>query len=593
VDVTKPAGAQTGGMTGVFGEMASRVKRYEGSDDDESVEAPGTTSGTTHPSLEADSPRTPADESNGLSGFGTKAPPPPPMPGFGSDGAPPPPPPLPGFTNNAPAPPPPPPGMGMPGFGSGAPPPPPPMPGMKGLPPPPPPPLPGMPGKRFLATRGNPLDGAPAAPALGVARPKKKLKALHWEKVDTPQITIWASQGTQSLDEREERYRELSRKGILDEVEKLFLAKEIRAIGKGTSAKKSDKKQIISSDLMKNWQISLAKFSQKPVEEVVRSIIHCDKEILDNAVVVEFLQREDLCNIPDNTSKLMAPYSKDWTGPNALKTEREQDPNELTREDQLYLFTAFELHHYWKARMRALSLTRTFEPEYDEISAKLREVVKVSNSLRDSVSLLNVLSLILSLGNFMNDPNKQATGFKISSLARLNMVKDNTNETTFADFVERAVRERFPEWEDFVHEIDGVLTTQKLNVDALITDAKKYIDIVKNVQASLDAGSLSDSSKFHPEDRVSQVVQRSMKEARRKAEQLSLYLEEMQGSYKDIMTFFGEDPLDENARRGFFKQFADFVGEWKVCDIHYIYLMMTMRRGMGDANIYVMTEIPR
>jgi cytokinesis protein len=193
----------------------------------------------------------------------------------------------------------------------------------------------------------------------------------------------------------------------------------------------------------------------------------------------------------------------------------------------------------------------------------------------------------------MNDPNKQATGFKISSLARLNMVKDNTNETTFADFVERAVRERFPEWEDFVHEIDGVLTTQKLNVDALITDAKKYIDIVKNVQASLDAGSLSDSSKFHPEDRVSQVVQRSMKEARRKAEQLSLYLEEMQGSYKDIMTFFGEDPLDENARRGFFKQFADFVGEWKVCDIHYIYLMMTMRRGMGDANIYVMTEIPR
>jgi cytokinesis protein len=403
---------------------------------------------------------------------------------------------------------------------------------------------------------------------LGVARPKKKLKALHWEKVDTPQVTIWATQG-QSLDEREERYRELSRKGILDEVEKLFLAKEIKQIGKA-NAKKSDKKQIISSDLMKNWQISLAKFSQKPVEDVVRIIIHCDREILDNNVVMDFLQREDLCNIPDNTSKLMAPYSKDWTGPGALKSEREQDPGELTREDQLYLFTAFELHHYWKARMRALSLTRMFEPEYDEISSKLREVVKVSNALRDSVSLLNVLSLILSLGNFMNDPNKQATGFKISSLARLNMVKDYTNETTFADFVERAVRERFPEWEDFVHDIDGVVTAQKLNVDQLITDAKKYIDTVKNVQQSLDMGNLSDSSKFHPEDRVAQVVQRSMKEARRKAEQLALYLEEMQGSYKDIMTFFGEDPVDENARRNFFKQFADFVGEWKV---NYIILL--------------------
>jgi cytokinesis protein len=556
IDVTRQQAP--GGMNGVFNEMTSRVKRYEGSDDDEGMaDAPGVSSGTTHPSLEADSPRTPGDGET-LAAFGTKAPPPPPgMPGL--DGAPP----LPGFgTGNAP-PPPPPPG-GAPGFGNTAP-PPPPMPGMKGgLPPPPPPPLPG--GKRapgFLAARAG-LDMNPAAPALGVARPKKKLKALHWEKVDTPQVTIWATQGQQSLDEREERYRELSRKGILDEIEKLFLAKEIKVIGKGSGAKKPDKKQIISSDLMKNWQISLAKFSQKGVEEVVRSIIHCDREILDNPVVMDFLQREDLCNIPDNTSKLMAPYSKDWTGPNAVKSEREQDPAELTREDQLYLFTAFELHHYWKARMRALSLTRTFEPEYDEISQKLREVVRVSNSLRDSVSLLNVLSLILSLGNFMNDPNKQATGFKISSLARLNMVKDNTNETTFADFVERAVRERFPEWEDFVHDIDGVVTAQKLNVDQLITDARRYIDTVKNVQQSLDMGNLSDSSKFHPEDRVSQVVQRSMKEARRKAEQMGVYLEEMEDVYKEIMRFFGEDAGEENARRGFFRQFAEFVGEWKV-----------------------------
>ncbi|KIV98923.1 uncharacterized protein PV09_09310 [Verruconis gallopava] len=560
IDVSRPNREQANGMNGVFNEMASRVKRYEGSDEESVADGPGVSSGTTHSSLEADSPRTPADDANGLPGFGSgKAPSAPPMPGIGADGAPTPPP-LPGFSNNAPPPPPPPPGM--PGFGSSAPPPPPPMPGMKGLPPPPAPPLPGM-GKRGPGFLPKPnLDAALAAPALGVARPKKKLKALHWEKVDTPQVTIWATQG-QSLDEREERYRELSRKGILDEVEKLFLAKEIKQIGKGSGAKKSDKKQIISSDLMKNWQISLAKFSNKSVDEVVRMIIHCDREILDNTVVMEFLQRDDLCNIPDNTSKLMAPYSKDWTGPNALKTEREQDPNELTREDQLYLYTAFELHHYWKARMRALSLTRTFESEYDEISAKLRNVVTVSNSLRDSVSLLNVLSLILSLGNFMNDPNKQATGFKISSLSRLNMVKDYANETTFADFVERAVRERFPEWEDFVHDIDGVVAAQKLNVDQLITDAKKYIDTIKNVQQSLDMGNLSDSSKFHPEDRVSQVVQRSMKEARRKAEQLSLYLEEMQGVYKDIMTFFGEDPTDENARRVFFKQFADFVGEWK------------------------------
>ena len=80
-------------------------------------------------------------------------------------------------------------------------------------------------------------------------RPKKKLKALHWEKVDAPETSHWAAHAP-SAEEREEKYHELSRKGILDEVEKLFMAKEIKKLGGGTS-KKDDKKQIISADLRK------------------------------------------------------------------------------------------------------------------------------------------------------------------------------------------------------------------------------------------------------------------------------------------------------------------------------------------------------
>jgi cytokinesis protein len=110
-----------------------------------------------------------------------------------------------------------------------------------------------MPGKMS----GNFLGSQPSysvVPTLGlpVARPKKKLKALHWEKVDTPMTTHWAAHAPTAAD-REMKYAELSRKGVLDEVEKLFLAKEIKAFGKGSS-KKSDKKQIISSDLMRTFR---------------------------------------------------------------------------------------------------------------------------------------------------------------------------------------------------------------------------------------------------------------------------------------------------------------------------------------------------
>ena len=103
---------------------------------------------------------------------------------------------------------------------------------------------------------GNFLPDKPsynAAPTVGlpVARPKKKLKALHWEKVDTPETSHWAAHAP-SAEEREEKYIELSKKGILDEVEKLFMAKEAKKIG-GGKAKKDDKKQIISADLRKAY----------------------------------------------------------------------------------------------------------------------------------------------------------------------------------------------------------------------------------------------------------------------------------------------------------------------------------------------------
>lgn len=575
-------------QAGYLNDIVSKVKRYDASDD----EGDGVTTGPSHPSLESDSPKTPSD--TGSKFDGPMAPPPPPMPGF-TGGPPPPPPPMPGFSGGPPPPPPPPPPGGMPGFSSGGPPPPPPppMPGFSGGAPPPPPPMPGfgagppppppppppgmggppppppppgappMPGARrgpgFLPTPGF----APAAPVgFAVARPKKKLKALHWEKVDSPEVTMWASH-TPTHEAKEEKYAELSKKGILDEIERLFMAKEIKQIGK-SSSKKSDKKQIIASNLMQTFQISLAVFSQRSVDDIVKMVIHCDKEVLENNVVMDFLHRDDLCVIPDNTSKIMAPYSKDWTGPDALKTPREQDPNELTREDQIYLYTAFELHHYWKARMRALSLTRTFEQEYDEISDKLKMVVSVSESLRDSVRLMPVFGLILDIGNYMNDSNKQAIGFKLSSLARLGMVKDDKNESTLMDYVERVVRRQYPQYEGFTEDIGGVTVAQKLNVEQLQVDAKKYIDNINNVQASLDAGNLSDPRKFHPEDRVSQVVQRSMKEARRKAEQMQLYLDEMKRTYDDILTFFGDDNKDDNARRDFFTKLANFVNEYKV-----------------------------
>lgn len=222
-------------------EMGSKVKRIDASDDEEDD---GVTTGSSHPSLEADAPETPNDVApSKAKGFtGPPPPPPPPLPSF-SGPPPPPPPPLPSPTKTSftgPPPPPPPPminGDGTPGTPGGS------M-------PPPPPPMPGKSSGNYLAKQAF----VTPVPTIGlpVARPKKKLKALHWEKVDTTVTTHWAAHAP-TMHEKEEKYADLARKGVLDEVEKLFMAKEIKQIGKAGN-KKTDKKQLISSDLMKTFR---------------------------------------------------------------------------------------------------------------------------------------------------------------------------------------------------------------------------------------------------------------------------------------------------------------------------------------------------
>ena len=185
---------------GYMDEMASKVKRYDASDDED---GDGVTTGPSHPSLESNSPQTPSDEgAPKVEGFNGPPPPPPP-----------PPPPMPGQTPGFSGPPPPPPPP-PPGFSGGPPPPPPPMPGTPLTPltpgmPPPPPPMPGNMSGHFLA---QPSYNAVPTLGLPVARPKKKLKALHWDKVDTPMTTHWAAHAPTPA-EKEEKYAELTQEG--------------------------------------------------------------------------------------------------------------------------------------------------------------------------------------------------------------------------------------------------------------------------------------------------------------------------------------------------------------------------------------------
>jgi len=103
-----------------------------------------------------------------------------------------------------------------------------------------------------------------------------------------------------------------------------------------------------------------------------------------------------------------------------------------------------------------------------------------------------------------------------------------------------------------------------VDVDNLMMQAKRFIDNINNIQTSVDSGNLSDPKKFHPSDRVLQVVLPILPEARKKAGYLKDHLEAMTKTYDDLLTYYGEDHADETSRKRFFKMISDFVKNYKV-----------------------------
>ncbi|KAA8900071.1 hypothetical protein TRICI_006253, partial [Trichomonascus ciferrii] len=254
-------------------------------------------------------------------------------------------------------PPPPPPGFN----GSAPPPPPPPPPGFSGSAPPPPPPPPGAPP---LPQSSTPATGSPVLQSpqfkLGI-RPKRKLKQMHWEKLDSVDHTVWADNEPTLADI-------LHKEGVFEEVEKIFAAKEIKKFMGKKKSQEQEKVSFLARDVSQQFGINLHMFSSLSVDELVLKVLMCTDDVLENNNVLEFLGRPELCEVTINLAKNFQPYSTDWTrGEEAANEKPEKDPRDLARADHIYLKLCYNLQHYWKARMRALLVITTYEKEYDDL----------------------------------------------------------------------------------------------------------------------------------------------------------------------------------------------------------------------------------
>ncbi|KAG8185502.1 hypothetical protein JTE90_019758 [Oedothorax gibbosus] len=317
---------------------------------------------------------------------GSNIPPPPPMPGCG----PPPPPPMPGC-----GPPPPPP---MPGFG---PPPPPPMPGFG--PPPPPGPFP-MARQPYIVRK----------PAI---TPKQPMRPLYWTRI---QINTPAAieKETECLWENIEE----TKIDNWDEFEELF--------SKQTAKKSpSEPKQVKQTKAKEVAKLLDQKRSQNV--GILISSLHLDISDIQHALYnfdTSVINTDTLQSIYD--ARPMPDELQIISSHRAAKTDVPLDKPEQ------FLWELSVIPEY-AIRIECIMFHSSFSENLGHIESKLLNLRLTCECLRGK-SVQNLISIILSLGNYMNGGNGsrgQADGFGLEILPKLRDVKSKDNSLTLLHFV--------------------------------------------------------------------------------------------------------------------------------------------------------------
>ncbi|EGV62186.1 actin-binding FH2, partial [Yamadazyma tenuis ATCC 10573] len=398
-------------------------------------------------------------------------------------------------------------------------------------------------------------------------KPKNKLKQMHWDKIDDIDNTFWGDI------EHEKLSGQLKERGILEEVERHFAVKSTQIklrkdlSGGKTSTDQPKKISLLTRDLAQQFGINLHMFAAAPVEDLIMKVLHCDKDILDNVTVLEFFNSELLSEFNETTIRNFKPYSWEVSDP---ESKPKKDPAELERPDRVYLELCFNLRHYWKSRSRALLLMHSYGRDYMDLLKKLRMVDEANASIRNSDSLRHVLGIIRSVGNFMNDDSKQALGFKIGTLQRLKFMKDDTNAMHFLHYVERIIRNTFPEYGSFVDELSVLLHVQNLSIEQIETESQEFDRQINGVAESISKGNLSDPECLHPEDYVLKKVASPLESAKIKNSLLQSHVKTTMEEYNSLMTYFGENVKDSFSRNTFYEKISMFVSEFKKAHIENV-----------------------
>ncbi|ORZ06045.1 hypothetical protein BCR42DRAFT_427576 [Absidia repens] len=441
------------------------------------------------------------------------------------------------------------------------PPPPPPPPPPPGIPPPPPPPPPPGSSGTVPAQPHIIIPPVPLAPLRKTMQhqPQLKLKNLQWQKLDVKNVekTIWSTNNKDD-GESDELEEKLYQSGVFQNIDIMFAAKTNNSFDRKLKAMANEKKdavKFLSGNKSRSINIAvIPKLKQfDDFVSVRQSILQlddtlCKETLLTNLLMYAPSQEDDLITM----HKYMVATPEEC----ALLDIPEQFTIEMNK-----------MYRY-QERLRFMLFRVQFWEKLDQLYQSMSIILEVSDAIRESKHLKQLLEIILLMGNYMNGSGLQggAFGIRISGLNKLMDTRaSDTTSLTLLHVLVGTVRREFPSVLEFINDLKDVGSAARImaSVNDIIQQYTDMRQTLKQLDDELKSHWVPEKTKQLDEnDHFLQVMTDHHKAATDRFEDLETLYLNMDAKWKNTMVFYGENP---KAMRpdDFFSIFVDFLNNWK------------------------------
>ncbi|XP_012577129.1 PREDICTED: disheveled-associated activator of morphogenesis 2 isoform X1 [Condylura cristata] len=419
---------------------------------------------------------------------------------------------------------------------SDLPPPPPPLP-FACCPPPPPPPLPPggpptPPGAPPCFSLGLPLppDPFPSSDVplrkKCVPQPSHPLKSFNWVKLNEERVpgTVWNDiddmqvfrildlQDFEKMFSAYQRHQELitnpSQQKDSGSTEDIYLA-----------SRKVKELSVIDGRRAQNCIILLSKLKLSN-EEIRQAILKMDEQ-------------EDLAK--DMLEQLLkfVPEKSDID----LLEEHKHEIERMARADR-FLYEMSRIDHY-QQRLQALFFKKKFQERLAEAKPKVEAILLASRELVRSKRLMQMLEVVLAIGNFMNKGQRGgAYGFRVASLNKIADTKSSIDRNiSLLHYLIMILEKHFPDILNMPSELQHLPEAAKVNLAELEKEVGNLRRGLRAVEVELD---YQKRQVREPNDKFVPVMSDFITVSSFSFSELEDQLNEAKDKFSKALTHFGE-----------------------------------------------------